>query len=160
MPELYSHLTIGFNSTVRKLESLAHSRKPAILSMTAAAPHENPQVNLSVVFVCRQNLPGIMTSTLPFLLATSAPKPNRAKLVELTSQAEAKIAQTIQQPRVGVLGCEEGAPGAESLLQFITENFQTVDVPWLDQPQTPLYFPIKVQTSEAFSKNKATIGAS
>ncbi|EXJ89269.1 hypothetical protein A1O3_02335 [Capronia epimyces CBS 606.96] len=156
MPELYNHLTIGFNSTVRRLESLAHTRKPANIALTTSNPPGKPEINLSVVFVCRQNLPDIMISSLPLLMATSAPKSNRSKLVELTSQAEAKIALALQQPRVGVLGCEEGAPGAETLLRFVSEMVDAVDVSWLEQPGNPVYYPAKVKTTEVEAKDKAT----
>ncbi|EXJ95155.1 hypothetical protein A1O1_00274 [Capronia coronata CBS 617.96] len=153
MPDLYTHLTIGFNSTVRRLEALAGDRSPAILSAptTTTTPSQNP-VNLSVVFVCRQNLPDIMSSSMPLLVATSAPVSSRSQLVELSPQAEAKIAQALQQPRVGVLGLEEGASDAGALLRLVAETFETVTVPWLDQPQRPHYFPVKVKTTLAGNK--------
>lgn len=157
LPETYNHLTVGFNSTVRRLESLASGRKPAILSAATPTRPTAPEVNLSVVFVCRQNLPDIMTSSLPLLVASSAPKSKRSRLVELSSQAEAKIAQALQQPRVGVLGVEEGAPGAETVLRFVAESLDTVDVPWIDQPEHPVYFPVKVKTTEAGVKDKVDL---
>ncbi|KIX05756.1 uncharacterized protein Z518_03728 [Rhinocladiella mackenziei CBS 650.93] len=156
MPEVYDHLTIGFNSTVRRLESLARSRKPPILSRTKDLPQqETPSVNLSVVFVCRQSLPEIMSFSLPLLLATSAPRCERARLVEISPPAEAKIAQTLEQPRVRVLGLEAGASGADALRRFLTDNIGVVDVPWLDPESPPAYFPVNIQTIETEAKPKS-----
>ncbi|OAP58304.1 hypothetical protein AYL99_07394 [Fonsecaea erecta] len=159
MPDVYDHLTFGFNSTVRRLESLARSRKPQMLSQhTDADPSSgHPLANLSVVFVCRQNLPDIMTSSIPLLLATSAPINTRARLVEWSSQAEEQVARALQQPRVGVVGVGEATPGAETLLQFVRDNVATVDVPWLDQIPKPIYHPVKIQTVDSASRPKATL---
>ncbi|OQU97671.1 hypothetical protein CLAIMM_03566 [Cladophialophora immunda] len=156
MPDVYDHITLGFNSTVRRLESLARTRKPPVLSQqTDADPASgHAPANLSVVFVCRQNLPDIMTSSLPLLLATSAPAANRARLVEWSSQAEEQVARALHQPRVGVLGVGDGTPGAETLLHFVRDNVDGVDVPWLDQTPKPTYYPVKVQTVESASKSK------
>jgi len=155
MPEIYDHLTIGFNSTIRRLEALARSQKPSILPQpTETPPPEHVNANLSVVFVCRQSLPDIMTSSIPILIATSAPKPTRAKLVELSSQAEAKVAQALQQPRVGVLGLEVQTSEADTLLRYVTENVDAVDIPWLDQDSTPAYLPVNINTIETTSKTK------
>lgn len=96
-----------------------------------------------------------MTSSLPLLTATSAPKATRAKLVELPPQAEAKLAQALQQPRVGVLGLEEGAPGADTLIRFVLENIDSVEISWLDKSSYPAYFPVKIQTVETARKSKA-----
>ncbi|OAG40312.1 hypothetical protein AYO21_05403 [Fonsecaea monophora] len=159
MPDVYDHLTLGFNTTVRRLESLAHQRKPKVLSQ-----HTNDDsspghtfANLSVVFVCRRNLPDIMTSSIPLLLASSAPATTRARLVEWSSQAEEQVARALHQPRVGVLGIGEGAPGAETLLRFVQDNVDAVDVPWLDHTPKPTYHSVNIQTVESVSKPKATL---
>ncbi|EHY57799.1 RNase P and RNase MRP subunit [Exophiala dermatitidis] len=148
IPELYEHLTIGFNSTVRRLEGLARGQKPEVFPAVTTLPPPPDQIsNLSLVLVCRRNLPDIMTSSLPLLVATSAPLANRARLIEVSPQAESKVAQALQQPRVGVLGVEAGAPGTETLSRFVTDTIPTVEVPWLDRPHNPTYFPVKVKTT-------------
>lgn len=149
MPEVYDQLTIGFNCTVRRLEGLARRLMPQILSQTQAhdAKHaKDPGHNLSVVFVCRRTLPEIMTSTLPLLIATSAPTSTRAKLVDVSDEAEKKIARALHQPRVGVIGMELKTAGTEPLLRLLEENITPIDVPWLDQSSSPSYHPVKVHT--------------
>ncbi|KAJ9608474.1 RNase P and RNase MRP subunit [Cladophialophora chaetospira] len=154
MPEVYDHLTVGFNSTVRRLESLARSRKPQILHADPDAdPPEAPGVNLATVFVCRKSLPDIMTSSIPILIATSAPISGRARLVNVSAEAEVKIARALHQPRVGVLGIELGTVGAESLLHYIQENVPTLDVPWLDQ--APTYQSVNVTIVVSTGKTRA-----
>lgn len=153
MPDIYDHLTIGFNSTVRRLEELARSQKPQILADNN--PQDEVPTNLSVVFVCRETLPNIMTSSLPLLMATLAPTPTQARLVEMSAQAEEKISQALCQPRVGVFGIEEGATGTASLLHFVKDNVEAVDVPWLDQESIrPIYYPVKIQTTVSSNKVK------
>ena len=158
MPDATDHLTIGFNSTVRRLEALARSRMPSIFSQDAGPDQsETLHANLSVVFICRKNLPDIMTSSFRHLIATSAPGPTRAKLVDLSKQAEEKIARAVGQPRVGVLGVEEATPGAETLLRFVQENIAPLAIPWLDQAPAPSYYPVKIQTAVSVSKPQAAI---
>lgn len=156
MPDVYDHLTIGFNSTVRRLETLASSRKPQILAQdTDTTPENDPPAHLPVVFVCRNNLPDIMTSSFPLLMATSAPSPTQARLVEMSAQAEEKISQALCQPRVGVLGIEEGAVGAASLLHFVKDNIEALDIPWLDRESSPpIYHPVKIHTTVSTPKIK------
>lgn len=156
MPDVYDHLTVGFNSTVRRLESLARNRKPQILSVsTNIGQQDTPVANLAVVFVCREALPNIMTSSLPLLVATSAPVSARAKLVQMSAESEAKIAQALHQPRVGVLGIESGTAGAESLVRYIQDNVSVMDVSWLDQPPAPMYLSVEVDTVVSVAKNKS-----
>jgi len=157
MPEIYDHLTIGFNSTVRRLETLSSSRRPPLLAQPTD-PHlveSGQHLNLSILFVCRQSLPDIITSSLPLLLATSTSLSCRAKLVDLSPQAEAKLAHTLQQPRVGVLGLQENTPQADILMNFVHQNIAPVEVPWLDQAG-PCYLPVNIKAIEAHSETKVT----
>ncbi|OAL26989.1 hypothetical protein AYO22_03933 [Fonsecaea multimorphosa] len=96
-----------------------------------------------------------MTSSIPLLLATSAPPTTRARLVEWSSQAEEQVARALHQPRVGVVGVGEGTPGAEALLRFVRDNVDAIDVPWLDQIPKPIYHSVKIQTVESTSKPKS-----
>jgi ribonuclease P/MRP protein subunit POP3 len=149
MPAIYDHLTIGYNSTGRTLEALARSRQPPnMLAISDAEGRRDPATKLAAVFVCRKSLPEMMTSSLPMLLATSAPKATRARLVDISPQAEAKLAQALNQPRVGILGLQEDAPGSDALLRFVTENLDPVEVPWLEQACSFAYFPANIKIIE------------
>jgi len=156
MPAIYDHLTIGYNSTGRTLEALARRRQPPnILDNSDTERLWDPATKLCAVFVCRKSLPDIMTSSLPMLLATSAPKATRARLVDISPQSEAKLAQALNQPRVGVLGLREDAPGSDALLRFVTENLDPVGVPWLEQACSSAYFPASIKTIETTRKPRS-----
>lgn len=156
MPEVYDHLTVGFNSTVRRLESVARSRKPLVLSAGPVADRQDiHEANLAVVFVCRETLPDIMASSLPLLMATSAPVSSRAHLIELSAESEVKVAQALHHPRVGVLGIESETAGAEPLLRYIQDSVPVVDVSWLDQSTSPIYHPVNVHTAVSVANKKS-----
>jgi hypothetical protein len=72
----------------------------------------------------------------------------------MSAEAEEKIAQALYQPRIGVLGIDVEAVGAETLLQFVQNTITTVDVPWLDQTPPPVYHPVKVKTVMTAAKTK------
>jgi hypothetical protein len=150
MPEVYDRLTIGFNSTVRGLETLARQRRKRSLSgVKAHHADESPEParNLSLVFVCRQNLPDIMTSSLPLLAVTSAPASSRVRLVEISPDAETQIARALNQPRVGVIGIDSETAGAESLVHLVQEVVPTMALDWLEPTTPPMYHSVKVHTS-------------
>ena len=130
---------------------------PQILSEHPGSDQRaDPNADISVVFVCRKNLPDIMTSSLPLLIATSALPATRAKLIDVSTQAEEQIARALDQPRVGVLGMDAHVPGAETMLRFLQDNIASVDVPWLDQAPAPSYHSVKINTVLSTSKLKTT----
>ncbi|KAL6245677.1 RNase P and RNase MRP subunit [Rhinocladiella similis] len=155
MPEIYGHLTIGFNSTIRRLEALASRRLPS--SLLPKSDLERPQnlpATLSAVFVCRGNLPDITTSSLSLQVATSAPRSARARLIPVSPQTEAKIARALNQPRVGLLGVQEDAPDADALLHWVSDNVDLVEIPWLEEVSSSTYLPVTVKTSEIATSPK------
>lgn len=157
MPEIYNNLTIGFNTTIRRLEALSQVRKPSSLSEPTIA-HQPPPApsNLLAVLVCRRSFPEVVTSSLPLLIATAAPKSSRSRLIEISPQSEAKIAQALRQPRVGVLGVENDAAGAATLARFVVENIEAVDIRWLEPLSTPAYLPVKIHSVAATPKQKSS----
>ena len=159
MPEIYDHLTIGFNATVRRLELVASSREPKILSddTNTSAAQDDTATKLSVVFVCRKSLPDTMTSSLPSLMAASSSAGERAKLVDISTEAEELIARALHQPRVGVLGIEVATPGADALLRAVQDNIPAIEVPWLDQKMPPTYNSVKIHTSVTPAKSKSAV---
>jgi len=160
MPEIYNNLTIGFNTTIRRLEALSQARKPSTLLEPKIAPHPDPLPrNLLAVLVCRRSFPEVMTSSLPLLIATSAPKPSRSKLIQITPQSESKIAQALGQPRVGILGIENNAAGAATLARFVVENIEAVDIPWVEPLEAPEYLPVKIHSATTVLKEKSSGGA-
>lgn len=159
MPEVFDCLTIGFNSTVRRLEAVAERRRPALLpnshtpTSRAAVPHDD-MAALSVVLVCRSSLPDIMTSCLPLLVTMGSAEGSWTRLLGISAQAESMIAKALDQPRVGVLGVEEDAPGFQTLNEFVREVVAAVEVPWLQTGSQPTYLPVNVRTAQVIPRNK------
>jgi len=156
MPEIHGHFTVGFNSTIRRLQALASHREPSSLHPTKSNLKQSPDLPaaLSAVFVCRENLPDILTSSLSLQVATSAPQSTRAKLIPVSPQSETKIARALNQPRVGLLRVQKDAPGSDALLRWVADNVALVEIPWLEELPNSTYFPVTVKTSEAAKNQK------
>ncbi|KIW45680.1 uncharacterized protein PV06_04051 [Exophiala oligosperma] len=156
MPDVFGHLTIGFNSTIRRLEALAsHRQPPSPLPKSDVKRSRDPPAALSAVFVCRENLPDMLTSSLSLQVTTSAPRSTRARLIPVSPQSGAKIARALHQPRVGLLGVEKDAPGSKALLNWVSDNVELVEIPWLEKVSSSTYFPVSVKTHEITTDPKS-----
>jgi ribonuclease P/MRP protein subunit POP3 len=158
LPDIFSHITVGFNTTIRHLESLSTiSRPPSLGEATLEGPKEAAAKSveqvapLSAVFVCRTWLPPILTSSLPLLTATASlafPEEPPIRLVPLGKAAKDKLAQALHQPRVGFIGLLSDTSAAENLVDFVRTRVQPVDVPWLKEVGSGVYLPVKVRQTE------------
>jgi ribonuclease P/MRP protein subunit POP3 len=149
LPDIFSYITLGFNTTVRHLESLAAISRPPLLG---EATLEQPKIApLSAVFVCRTGLPAILTSSLPLLAATASlafPHESPIRLVPLGKAAGDKLAQTLHQPRVGFIGLLSHTSAAENLIGLVRTRVQPVDIPWLKETNSGAYLPVKVRQTK------------
>ena len=153
-----SHITLGFNTTIRLLESLSAASRPQSLggaspepSKDAAAKSIELMTPLSAVFVCHTGLPPLLTSSLPLLAATASlafPKEPPIRLVPLGKIAGDRLAQALHQPTVRFVGLQSDTPAAESLLELVRERVQPVDVPWLKETSAGAYLPVKIRKTE------------
>lgn len=156
--QIQDYLTVGFNSTTRKLQSLSAARRPTGLHKASSNGETVRSAGqVAAVFVCRDSLPEIMTASLPILISTAAPRETRARLIEISPQAEAKVAHALGLPRVGMLGLEPGAPGTEALLRLVQEKTQVVDVPWLDLTSPPSYVAVQLEEMKSTTDCKRSI---
>jgi ribonuclease P/MRP protein subunit POP3 len=157
-PEIFSHITLGFNTTIRHLESLSAISRPQSL---AEASLEGPKdatadsverlAPVSAVFVCRTGLSPILASSLPLLAATASLtflEEPPIRLVPLGKVAGDKLAQTLHQPRVGFIGLLLDTPTAGNLIDLVRARVQPVDVPWLKEVSSGTYLPVKVRQTE------------
>jgi len=153
-PEITSYLTLGFNTTVRYLENLSVASRPQTLTNTGiqasketSETSRSPRMPLAAVFVCRTNLPPILTSVLPLLTETASlayPQEQPIRLISLSEKAEARLAQALHQPKVGFIGLQSNAPGARGLIELVRDSIEPVDVPWLKEAGSAKYMPPKV----------------
>ena len=156
MPSISKHITVGLNSTVRHLETLSSPVVPNVFRRNV--PDDDRQVSrppelcstrklqhLAIIFILQSNS-DIARAHLPVLartasLAHSALSPTI--LVPLSARAQTELVETLQQPRAGMIGIMEGAPGAQTLICSVRERVAPVDVPWLEEAITGQYLTLK-----------------
>lgn len=172
---LLSSLTVGFNSTVRHLENLAHRASPA--SRTPLAMHVSPHPipassidpelrkqtsiedpnpiplrHMAAVFVPRSSQPSVLHSHLPLLVYTASlahPLSPQTRLVTLPKGCETRLAVALGLPRVNFVGLMDGdVAGAAELVELVREAVPVVDVPWLEQLRNGTYLPANVLVSQ------------
>lgn len=130
-PLVQTHITVGLNSTSRHLESLLPFKCPKGPNATASSG-PGPNSSLVAIFLTNANSNYLPYSPLPTLTAlASAARPSSPaiRLIQLRSNAEAKICEALGLPRAGIVGVFEDAPGARPLVERVRE-IEAVDVPW------------------------------
>ncbi|KAF2086517.1 hypothetical protein K490DRAFT_66710 [Saccharata proteae CBS 121410] len=164
-PEIASHVTVGINSTTRHLEQLALSTVPAALKSDAISATETPPDSkndseppattpsppspITAIFIpASPNSP--IHAHLPILCATASaktttPTASPTLLVPLKPSTEAKLATALGVPRLGVVGLLAGAPGADTLVQYVRDHVEPVDVPWLREVGAGKYLGVNVR---------------
>lgn len=151
-PELIHHVTVGFNSTIQRLQLLAsHSTSP--ITSTAAGEENSVLVKkMAAVFVSSATLPALLVSSMPALVAaasTSRSSEQPIRLVFLPSAAEKRLAEALFQPRVGFVGLPEDAPGAKALIDLIRQKITPVDASWLRTKVQGEYLPVNIKTTSS-----------
>ena len=166
MPSIFNHLTIGFNSTVRSLETMSRRANPSILrnSIPSLQQAEEPSSNLSVVFVCRSVINDAVTSSIPLMIVTASlaePQTPPVRLVQLSTNAANGLAKALYQPRVAFVGIQTDAPDVDVILSLVRAAVAPVQVPWLEAVTSARYLPVQIESTETRigSKDKAKAAA-
>lgn len=159
MPAVFDYVTIGFNSTVRSLEAISKSSKPAVLrdADTDMQELDFMDFNLTAVFICRSILPDPVTASIPLLIATASlaqPQYPPIRLVQLSADVERQLAEALHQPRVGFVGFRIGMPNADVLLALVRATVGPVRVPWLNSSESPRYLPVQIESTETSISSK------
>lgn len=143
MPEVASHLTVGFNSTNHQLEEEAkHPDQGDVLIVSR---------RLAAVFVPRSDQAPILASHVPLLVhAASLARPASPpiRLVNLSKGAEARLCAALHLPRVSLVGLFEGAPNATPLIEFVRGRVAPIEVSWLKEVSLGLYMPVEIKAFE------------
>ncbi|TLD20926.1 putative RNA-processing protein [Venturia nashicola] len=94
-------------------------------------------LHLSTIFLTAQSPSTHLPYTpLPLLTALSSknhPALAPTRLIPLSTGSEAKLCSALGIPRVGIIGVFEDAPGAKGLVDYVRENVEVVDVPWVKE---------------------------
>lgn len=151
-PEILKYLTVGLNTTSRHLENEAALSKPTALPTAdkeTKAEEQTIDKHLAVVFLPKPK-DNLVYAHLPLLCyTTSCAQKNKAqctRLVLLDSSCERTIATAMGLPRAGVTGIFENAPGAAPLLEYVQDNVDPVEVPWLEKALSGQWMGINVET--------------
>lgn len=183
-PAILPHITIGFNSTLRKLQSQAASSTPPEViregyseqnpSSTETAnlargpgtqTNEGPdsgerniaESGLAAIFVCSKNMADILLNHLPILAYFASrlrPSDAAVLLIRLPDSAEARLSEILAQPHASVLGILQDAPESKTLLEFVRERVPVTQVPWLQQAASGMYQPLHVTVRESILPSK------
>lgn len=171
-PEIQNFVTIGFNSTTRYLEMLAHSNLPSTffrgeLDNTFRGSLLTPELGISsgellkghrplvAVFITHAEQSSVIHAHLPVLIKTaslalsSAP----ATLVELSKGAEACLCKALQLSRISVIGLMGGAPGASELIESIRTRVPAVEISWLGVAKAGQFLPTKTKAIHTSNLN-------
>lgn len=132
-PEIRSHLTLGFNSTVKRLESQAAEKRQVLTGESKRAKKESVEY-LKYVFVAKNDIsPSILTQSFPVLCYTASKSlDNRVKLVELPKGAMEKVSTTLNIKHTGIIGLTDVAAEAKPLYSLVNA-IEDVDMPWLSR---------------------------
>ncbi|CCH42731.1 Ribonucleases P/MRP protein subunit [Wickerhamomyces ciferrii] len=116
-PEILDHITLGFNSTVQKLESQAQGK---------------PQKQIiSYVLVCKADIqPSLITSQFPVLSYTASSEHNKVKLVQLPKGSIEKIEKVLGKKN-GIIGLSKTEFLPNAFIKLL-DDVPNVEVPWLE----------------------------
>lgn len=151
-PEILKYLTVGLNTTSRHLEKEAALSKPGALSAAdkeTKAEEQTIDKHLAVVFLPKPK-DNLVYGHLPLLCyTTSCAQKNKAqciRLVLLDPSCERTIATAMGLSRAGAIGVFDNAPGAAPLLEYVRDNVDPVEVPWLEKALSGQWMGINVET--------------
>lgn len=165
-PAMLNHMTLGFNSTIKRLESQADEKRQ-ILTGQSKRPRNSFDSYLKYVFVAKNDIsPPILTQSFPVLCYTASQSlENRVKLIELPKGSMERLSSILNIKHTGIIGITENFTDAKPLLTLV-DGIKDVDMPWLSAIFTDInsftaYFhkpAIKVlaTTAPAATKKKST----
>lgn len=149
-PEIAASLSIGFNSTERRLEAAAQRAAPIAISNQGSSDARQTDLKpLVAVFIDRSGCSPILYSHLPRLLAAASmasPSEPTIQLVTLPKGSTARLSIALHIPRVSILGLEQDAPHTRPLVQFLREHVPPIETPWLRIIQEGWYLPVAIKS--------------
>lgn len=161
-PEISKHITIGLNSTSRRLEDMCKNSMLRSENDTVSEEKQesgSPSFPIALIFLTapQESLP---YAHLPTLCALASEKMQHDDhpilLVPLhrssdgktasAPSAEAQLGTVLGIPRVGVVGIATSASqhGAQSLLEYCRENVKPTVVPWLTESKSATWMGTKI----------------
>ena len=163
VPEILGHVTVGFNSTTRYLESLAQrpasmgfengadnprNKKRTLDSMQGGQSTSTPlqAEPLAVIFIPLSDQASKLFAHLPVLIRlgnVGIPEVMTTRVVMLPKAAEAQLSTALKIPRVGIIGLMN-APMALELIDMVRAKVPPLQLSQLEQVAAGVYLPVKI----------------
>lgn len=147
-PIVADKITMGFNSTVKKLELQAAPNRDKVMGKrkknskeegvkrVKTGPEETSETASSYVkyvFIAKSDIyPTILTECFPLLtFSASRSLKDRVKLVELPKGAMSRLSTCLNTENTGIISLEEDWAEGRALYDLIDKYVVDVEVPWL-----------------------------
>ena len=156
-----AHLTIGFNTTMRYLETLARLSAPDSLSPQLSGSILSKPRPLAAVFVANYHQLSILYSHLPLLIKTASlasPSSSAIRLIKLPQKSEERLGAALAIPRIGLIGVLENAPNAETLIEMVRQRVPEIEIPWLAKAASGFYFSTNIDSIQTTVPTKMKSG--
>ena len=163
IPEISKYVTIGFNSTMRYLDALAHMSAPMVYEAgvsksTKTRPHDakdqewpsalSQMEPLAAVFIPHSDQASTLFAHLPALVqigVLGVPDSIKTRLVMLPKAAEVKLSAALGIPRVAIIGLMDGAPIVSKLIETVRARVPLVAVKRLERVAEVSYSPVNTE---------------
>lgn len=136
IPEIRKEITIGFNSTIKALETQASKHRYRLTKKSKTHKKQRTSdfgTNIKYVFVAKYDItPSLLTSPFPVLAYTSSTSANdRVKLIQLPRGSMSRLSSILKIENTSILGLSDNIEQAQALYNVIDSEVKDVEVPWL-----------------------------
>lgn len=135
IPEIRKEITIGFNSTIKALETQASRHRSRLVKKKS---HKKQRTSdsapyIKYVFVAKYDItPSLLTNPFPVLAYTSSTSANdKVKLIQLPRGSMSRLSSILKIENTGILGLSDNIEQAQALYNIIESEVKDVEVPWL-----------------------------
>lgn len=136
VPDLADKITIGFNSTVKKLETQAAPNREKILKKKKKNPeHESLKSRYTkYVFVAKADISTpLLTSCFPLLtFSASRSLQDRVKLVLLPRGSMERLLKALCTENTCIISLSDDWKAGAALFDLLDAKVKNVEVPWLE----------------------------
>ena len=135
IPEIRKEITIGFNSTIKALETQASRHRSRLVKKKSHKKQRtsDPAPYIKYVFVAKYDItPSLLTNPFPVLAYTSSTSANdKVKLIQLPRGSMSRLSSILKIENTGILGLSDNIDKAQALYNIIETEVKDVEVPWL-----------------------------
>jgi hypothetical protein len=137
---------------MRQLEDCARSTtSPKRDTQVGDIPASCPEV----ILARKSAFPTPVQQSFPVLVAAASRKDDDIRLVEISPDAEASLSDAAGVPRCSVLGIRADTSATAPVIDYVREQVEPVNAPWLGEKSTPEYLPLKVDISTVAGPQKS-----